>query len=79
MEWLNVKRGRDSVSLHASPCPSPEQLGKRFLAVLRSGVGRRTSVETDTEGWLPVHDLLQECRVWFDDFCTAVQQGGRRF
>ena len=67
------------MSLHASPCPSPEQLGKRFLAVLRNGVGRRTSVETDTEGWLPVHDLLQECRVSFDDFCAAVQHGGRRF
>ena len=65
--------------MRAADLPAAKTLGKRFLAVLRSGAGRRTAVETGSGGWLPVADLLQECRVSFAEFCAAVEQGGRRF
>ena len=65
--------------LRAADIPAAKRLGKRFLAVLRHGAGRRTAVEIGSGGWLLVADLLQECRVSFDEFCAAVEQGGRRF
>ena len=65
--------------MRAADLPEAKKLGKRFLAVLHTGAGRRTAVATGSEGWLPVADLLIECGVSFNEFCAAVEQGGRRF
>ena len=65
--------------MRTAELPAAKKMGKRFLAVLRSGAGKRTAVETGSVGWLPVADLLQECRASFDEFSAAIEQGGRRF
>ena len=65
--------------MRAAYHPWAKALGMRFLAVLRSGSGRRTAVKTGAGGWLPVEDLLRECRVSFPEFLAAVEQGDGRF
>ena len=72
----DVVSSKSAKTMRAADLPEAKQLGKRFLAVLRHNAG--TAVQTGSEGWLPVSELLFECGASFDQFSAAVEKGGHR-